>query len=118
MTFCLERLQMHLGGSEDITHVVFEKRGEKEDRELELEFRRICDGGNALKKDDQLPFKAIFADKQTNSSGLQFSDLVARPIGLHHLRPDQANRAWDVLEGKLRKKPGGGYAGRGLKTFP
>ena len=62
------------------THIVFEKRGNKEDKELELEFRRICDGENSMRK--HLPFSAIFADKKTNSAGLQLADLVARPVGL------------------------------------
>ena len=70
LTFCLERLQLHLEASPKTTYVVFEKRGEKEDEALELEFRRICDEDNALTSNDQLPFKAVFADKKTNSAGL------------------------------------------------
>lgn len=34
----------------NLTHVVVEQRGKKEDDELELEFRRICDGLNAREK--------------------------------------------------------------------
>jgi hypothetical protein len=72
--------------------VVVECRGKKEDSELELEFRRICDGANRMGK--PLPFDIIFADKKTNSAGLQLADLVARPIGLSILRPNQSNRAF------------------------
>ena len=35
------------------------------------------------------------------SSGLQLADLVARPIGLQTLRPDQENRAFEALKFKL-----------------
>lgn len=44
------------------THIVVEKRGKAEDDELELEFRRVCDGFNYLQK--PLPFELVFADKK------------------------------------------------------
>lgn len=96
------------------THVVVEKRGKVEDDELELEFRRICDRGNCERA--ALPFEVVFADKRSNSAGLQLADLVARPVGLHLLRPDQPNRAFEALRPKF-------YGGvkltdRGLKCFP
>jgi len=46
------------------THIVFEQRGKKEDNELELEFRRICDGDSYI--DKHLGFEIIFANKQCN----------------------------------------------------
>ncbi|GJL73681.1 MAG: 3-deoxy-D-manno-octulosonic acid transferase [Nitrosomonas sp.] len=103
------------------THIVVERRGKKEDDELELEFRRICDGANWFNK--SLPFIIQFADKKTNSTGLQLADLVARPVGLHVLRPKQDNRAFAVLESKFycqggRKCVGSNYEGWGLKRFP
>jgi Protein of unknown function (DUF3800) len=96
-------------------HLIVEKRGRNEDDALELEFRRICDGGNFKKED--FPFEIVFADKQSNSSGLQLADLVARPIGLSVIRPQQPNRAFDVLKDKLHQE-GGRAAGWGLKVFP
>ena len=109
------------GQTDRQTHVVVERRGKKEDQELELEFRRICDGANALGQ--ELPFSVKFASKQVNSSGLQLSDLVARPIGMHILRPEQTNRAFDVLEKKFyceggRTLVGERYEGIGLKRLP
>src|SRR5262245_43093412 len=80
--FCLETLYEFLmeKKQEDVrTHVIVECRGKKEDNELELEFRRICDGANRL--GIALPFDVVFADKRVNSAGLQLADLVARPIG-------------------------------------
>ena len=122
--FCLETLFEFLEEKKQEhseTHIVFEKRGEKEDKELELEFRRICGGAN--KFGAKLPFEIILADKRVNSTGLQLADLVARPIGLHHLRPQQPNRAFDVLKLKFfcsggRKAVGDGYEQWGLKIYP
>ena len=46
MLFCMERMLARLcdrGQTGKIVHILVESRGNKEDRELELEFRRICD---------------------------------------------------------------------------
>jgi hypothetical protein len=96
-------------------HLIVEQRGRNEDDELELEFRRICDGGNF--NHEKFAFDIVFANKQSNSSGLQLADLVARPVGMSVTRPDQANRAFDILRNKLVKVRGYS-AGWGLKVFP
>lgn len=122
--FCMEGLYEFLrekGQDEKKTHVVVECRGAKEDRELELEFRRVCDGNNRL--GISLPFEVIFSDKKAMSSGLQLADLVARPIGLKTLRPEHENRAFDVLKYKFycdggREHVGQGYEGVGMKIYP
>lgn len=93
-----------------------ERRGKKEDAELELEFRRLCDGGNF--NGDQLPLEIVFVDKKANLPGLQLADLVARPVGMSILRPGQPNRAFEVLEDKFYKSPNGKRNGWGLKCFP
>lgn len=119
LTFCLERTYRFLaamGQGDRLTHVVFERRGKKEDAELELEFRRVCDGNNYQR--ERFPFRIIMADKKTNSSGLQLADMVARPIGLRTLRPDQQNRAYDILERKFYQSGKGVIDGWGLKNFP
>jgi len=96
-------------------HLIVEQRGRNEDDELELEFRRICDGANY--NGEKFSFDIVFANKQSNSSGLQLADLVARPVGMSVIRPDQPNRAFDILQQKLVKVRG--YAaGWGLKVFP
>jgi len=67
---CVESLYQFLkekGEEDKITHVVVECRGKKEDRELELEFRRVCDGKNSLGR--RFPFEIIFSDKKAMSSG-------------------------------------------------
>lgn len=99
-----------------ITHVVVEQRGKVEDNELELEFSQVCNGSNY--KGYKLPFNLIFADKKSNSTGLQIADLVARPIGLHILKPEQSNRAFIVINDKFYRNGNGSATGYGLKCFP
>ena len=104
-----------------LTHVVVESRGKKEDRELELEFRRVCDGENTLAM--PFPFKVLFSDKKAMCSGLQLADLVARPIGLRTLRPSQPNQAFSALEKKFycrggRQHVGQEFEGYGMKVYP
>lgn len=113
--FCLERLLMFLM-SEDQTgkrvHVVFECRGTAEDADLELTFRRIVDGANHwgwVQRDfSAMEFEPKFAKKSVNSTGLQLADLTARPIAINTLRPDQPNRAFDVILTKMGQ----------IKVFP
>lgn len=122
--FCLETLHEFMqekSQHEMTTHVVVECRGKKEDAELELEFLRVCAGENKFAK--PLPFEVVFADKKTNSSGLQLADLVARPIGLSVVKPGQLNRAFEVLKRKFfcsggRSKVGVDFEGWGLKIHP
>ena len=124
LTHCLETLYEFVkekGQEDKLTFVAVESRGKKEDKELEIEFRRICDGENKFKKN--LPFSIKIIAKSTNSTGLQLADLVARPIGQHILFPEQANQAFDLLKEKFyceggRKKVGEGFDQRGLKHFP
>ncbi|OTA18656.1 3-deoxy-D-manno-octulosonic acid transferase [Xenorhabdus beddingii] len=121
---CLEALYdfvVEKGQQERETYVIVEKRGAKEDDDLELEFLRICDGENKYHRD--LPFKIRMAAKTSNSSGLQLADLVARPIGRHVLKPEQPNQAFDILKKKFyceggRDAVGIGYKQWGLKIIP
>lgn len=119
MRLGLERVEKHLrrrNAHQHTTHVVVEARGRKEDDELELEFRRVCDGTNY--SNATFPFRLVVAAKQVNSTGLQLADLTARPIGRHVMKPDQENRAFAIIEGKLDRSPGGRIEGYGLKTYP
>ena len=86
----------HFGHDLSVLH---EHEIRKEDNDLELEFRRICAGENQWRC--VLPFDVRFASKKVNSAGLQLADLVARPLGLNSLRPEQSNRAFDILKTKL-----------------
>lgn len=119
MEFGLERIHGFLktnGQDGRLTYLICEARGAKEDKDLELAFRRQCSGGNYRR--ETLPFEIIIADKKTNSEGLQVADLTARPIALSYLRPDQPNRAMEVLEHKFYRSLNGSKIGYGLKCFP
>ncbi len=79
------------------------------------------DGANAGNL--ALPFDIIFADKKTNLAGLQLADLVARLIGLSHVRPGLANQAFEALKPKFfcdggRENVGAGYDNVGLMIYP
>ncbi len=113
--FCMERLHMMLTAEKQhgkTVHVVFESRGAREDAELELEFRRIAgnDSHWGYRRHDfsRFDFQPVFIPKAANASGLQLADLTARPIALSQLRPDQPNRAFEIIRPKLG----------GLKCFP
>jgi hypothetical protein len=119
LRFGLERLhqRLHQGNEEPATtHLVFEARGANEDRELERAFRRACDGENAHRQ--RLPFDIVITDKRANSVGLQLADLIARPVGLKVLRPDQANRAFDLIRKKFMHHPTDGTEDWGFRCFP
>ncbi|MCY3728612.1 MAG: DUF3800 domain-containing protein [Nitrospira sp.] len=119
LQFCMERAYSFLREQDQhkhITHVVVERRGRREDDELELAFRRIRDGANY--QGEMLGFEIVFADKKINSVGLQLTDLTARPIGRHVMEPAQTNRAWDIIKRKLYRNHAGKSDGWGLKIFP
>lgn len=121
MRFGLERVAYFLEengqGTDTTTHVIFETRGKTEDNELELEFRRrapsLTGWDGKLRKMD-----IVFAPKTANHCGHQIADLIARPIGLSVLRPDQPNRSFEIIEKKFRRNGAGKINGWGLKVFP
>jgi len=118
MKFGLERIFLHLkksGCKTGTTYFVFESRGKKEDMELELEFRRACDRNATGNK---LPFVIVMADKKRNSAGLQLADLIARPIGRKIIKPDQKNRAYEIIDKKFKRDENGNEKGWGLKIYP
>lgn len=115
----LERVAMETDryGKSAECRVLIECRGKKEDEELELVFRRICDGANFRKR--HLPYTPEFIPKSANVAGLQIADLIAKPIGLRVLHPQQRNRAADVAWRKLRRNPHtSDPKGYGIKIFP
>ena len=108
LLFCMERLFSRLmanGQAGKTMHIVFESRGTAEDKDLRDEFRKICENrGNwgSWNPDFRLiDFRPVFVKKAANATGLQLADLTARPIGLSQLRPDQPNRAFDIIKPKI-----------------
>lgn len=123
LQFCLEMASQRLlalGQAGREVCAVFEQRGAKEDRQLELAFRRIVAGDAKLQRGAanrkrarairDLHWSPHFVSKKANSSGLQLADLTARPIGLSILRPGQPNRAFDIIQTKINEGM--------LKCFP
>ncbi len=97
--------------------VVFEKRGAKEDRDLELKFLRIISGNSNL---NALPgrFQLVFADKKSNTTGMQLADMTARPIGVSIIRPRQSNRAFSLIRPKLIRSKIDRKGHRGIIVYP
>ena len=120
LKFCMERIAKFLaarGQADKTTHIIFEERGKEEDRDLEPEFLRIKEGANfSFAKMEGM--KIAFADKKANSGGLQLADLIARPIGIKHLRPEQPNRAFEIIQKKFDRNGRGHFEGYGWKKFP
>jgi hypothetical protein len=116
--FGLERVHQGLQrqAASGTTTVIIERRGRREDEELEAEFRRICRGANH--DNAVLKLRPRFVSKAANVPGLQIADLCARPIGRHVLDPTQTNRAFEVIERKLARGAQGRVEGWGLKIFP
>jgi hypothetical protein len=108
MQFCMEKLSNRLvvdGQRGRLTHVLFEARGREEDRQLELEFRRVAANqkqwGWRSVDFNRTPLEPIFVPKAANLAGHQLSDLIARPIALRAVRPDQSNRAFEIISGRI-----------------
>jgi hypothetical protein len=119
LLFCLERaygFMKDAGQDTRRTYVVVESRGAKEDKDLQLSFRRTCAGINYWTC--KFPFEIRFSHKQCNSTGMQLADLVARPIGQEVLRPGSQARIYPIIQSKFRCGPSGRMVGYGLKVFP
>jgi len=107
LQFCMERLHAFLtqkGQAGKHVHVVFEKRGKTEDADLRRTFLRILSNTTPMSRRvtdfSTMQFTAHFAAKSVNSTGLQLADLTARPIALKYFRPQQINRAYDIIASK------------------
>lgn len=105
-----------LGQVGRLTYIVFEGRGKNEDADLKLEFSKILDRTTINGMSDTLRFKCV--SKLSNSTGLQLADMTARPIGLRILRPQQQNRAWDLIKSKILTEPNTKMINFGLKVYP
>lgn len=115
MHFCMEKISNRLvaeGQRGRLSHVLFEGRGKVEDAQLELEFRRIADGrrrwGWRQVDFSRAPMEPVFVAKAANLAGHQLTDLIARPLALRAIRPNQINRAYDIIRDRMND----------IKVFP
>jgi hypothetical protein len=118
LTFCMERTFAALkscGQHASVTPIIVESRGKRPDAELRSTFERVISGANRW---GRLPFQLVFADKKTNSTGLQIADLVAHPIGRNVIDPSVPSRAYAIVEKKFRRSARGTIHGYGRKVFP
>jgi hypothetical protein len=119
MGFVLERVFLELNSRDQAskrTKVIVECRGANEDAQLGEAFARIAGGDNACGR--PLPFDLLMVPKLSNSTGLQIADLCARPMGIRSIRPDQQNRAYEIIAGKIRRDAHGRAEGWGVKVSP
>lgn len=96
--FGMERLFNWLiakGETGKTVHVIFESRGKNEDDGLKFAFHRLASNFSEIK------FIPLFIPKAANETGLQVADLVARPIGLGVIRPQQPNRTHAIIKKKF-----------------
>lgn len=108
MLFCMEKLSNRLvvdGQRDRLTHVLFEGRGRAEDAQLELEFRRVTANqrqwGWRKVNFRRTPLEPVFVPKAANLAGHQLTDLIARPLALRALRPEQPNRAAELVNNRI-----------------
>ena len=119
LSFILERLVLMLGQFKSAANrirIVVEKRGKKEDRELELHFEELRRKGTYYVSADKIAICEIeFRNKKANINGLQLSDLIAYPIGRKCIDPTGSNLAFEIFQDKIYQKNGRLF---GLKFFP
>ena len=99
-------------------HIIIEKRGRKEDKQLQDHFQRLLGKGTSKISPEEIAYykpKFTFSNKNENINGLQLADLLAYPIARHVVNPSKTNDAFEVLKPKIFNK-GGRLIG--LKVFP
>ena len=120
LSFVIEQAIVALNSMEAETNlsIVIEKRGKKEDKQLDDHFQRIVGKGTGKLTAEEVNKSNptfTFKNKRENINGLQLADLVAYPIARYVIEPNRANPAFDVLESKIYRTNGGLD---GLRIYP
>ncbi len=121
LSFIIERAIFYLDDIKDkekTLEIIIEKRGKKEDKQLEEHFQRLLARGTGYVATQRLKdydLQITFRSKRENINGLQLADLIAYPIARYVIEPNRANPAFDQVETKIYTKNGKRY---GLKIFP
>lgn len=90
--------------------IIIEKRGKREDKQLDDHFQRILGKGTGkLSPEEILGFMPTFQfrNKRENINGLQLADLVAYPIARNVIEPNRANPSFAILEPKIFRTDNG-----------
>ena len=111
--FCLNDLP-----GEKRLEIIIERRGGKEDKNLDEHFQRLMSRGTGFV--DSIRLKSHFCrihfrSKKENINGLQLADLIAYPCARHVIEPNRANPAFDVFVNKIYSK---GEKRYGFKIYP
>ncbi|HDQ88699.1 MAG TPA: DUF3800 domain-containing protein [candidate division WWE3 bacterium] len=123
LTFVLERVLYELDSREstEITDIVIESRGKREDQTLAQRYNELLYKGSSQVSSNRFVSRfnqeIFFKRKSENDIGLQIADLCAYPVARHVLYPTVPYPSFEVIEPKFRKGPKG-INGHGLKIFP
>jgi len=120
LSFVIEQAVMILNEKDPNSElaIIIERRGQKEDKQLDDHFQRLCARGTGKLTAEQLHQVSptfTFRNKKENINGIQLADLVAYPIARYVIEPDRANPAFEVLESKIYRNNGNLD---GLKLYP
>jgi hypothetical protein len=120
LSFVIEQTVMILNrtGLTAELSLVIERRGHKEDKQLDDHFQRLCARGTGNltpQQVHQVTPTFTFRSKKENINGLQLADLVAYPIARYIIEPDRANTSYEVLKSKIYQS---GDHLEGLKIYP
>lgn len=124
LDFLMERLVMALDGEFGGARAVItvESREKKEDALLQYEFTRLMlDGTSYIKETwfrQSLYPGIIFEGKDTNNTGLQVADVIARPMGDKVVSPNSSPYLWPEFKGKLCPTKQTKNSILGLKVLP
>lgn len=105
LEFMLEQI-VHFVEGKGLREIPFvaEARGRKEDNTLERCFYRMMSEGTAhvaANRFKSLDCPLVFRNKFDNIAGIQLADLSAHPCARHILQPDQASRAFEIVNKKI-----------------
>ncbi len=121
LSFIIERSVFyldHLPNGDKELDIIIEKRGKREDKQLNEHFQKLQARGTGFVSATRLKkykFHIMFKSKADNLAGLQIADLLAYPIARYVIDGERANPAFDLIENKIYTNNGKRY---GLKIFP
>lgn len=121
LSFIVERLIFCLDNNQNSVEIIIEKRGKKEDQQLQNHYNSISDRGTYYVKPERLKAKITsfkFCHKKENIIGLQAADLCAYPLARHILNSEEPYIPFKLIEKKIYCSHDGKLDGYGLKMFP
>lgn len=120
LSFVIEQTILSLlqKGNEVSLDIIIERRGRREDKQLDDHFQRILGKGTGkLTPSEIARFNPEFSfrNKKENINGLQLADLIAYPIARYVIEPDRANPSFEVIKPKIYRTDSGMD---GLRIYP